>query len=109
MKRFAVAIAMLLTLAGPIFTGACEAQCILPAAQHGCCPAHRGTSRSASATNAAVCPHLVSISPAYLVTPAGAVSALVVFVPLDRPGVRSFTEREPLLVTASPPRFQLRI
>lgn len=102
-----VVLVLLITLLG----SACEARFVVPAgAARACCPM-LDVSRhsSASIARAAVCRHTASVPSAYLVAPVGLIAGPASFTPLEPLRVESESEMRHAPVTASPPKFHLRI
>lgn len=109
--RSAAASALLaFVLTASLLGATCEARCIHPAGAHSCCPILNTISYSNTNIAAkAVCLHPANVLSDDLVPPAGLVAGAAVFTPREPAVFRSASETHLPPLTASPPKFHLRI
>ncbi|MGB0122995.1 MAG: hypothetical protein WA419_20015 [Silvibacterium sp.] len=109
--RSAAASALLVfVLTASLLGATCEARCIHPADVHSCCPILNPISHSnANIAGKAICLRPANVISADLVPPAGLVAGAAVFTPREPALFRSASETHLQPLTASPPKFHLRI
>ena len=109
--RSAAASALLaFVLAASLLGATCDARCIHPADAYSCCPILNPISHSnANIAGKAICLRPANVLSADLVPPAGLVAGAAVFTPWEPALFRSAPETRLQSLTASPPKFHLRI
>ncbi|MGC2164357.1 MAG: hypothetical protein WA634_20850 [Silvibacterium sp.] len=103
--------AMLVFVVMASLTGAaCDTRCAQASASHRCCAMLDGNCHhGASLASAMVCHHPANLLPADLAPLPGLVAGFMPFRPIEPVRVQVAFELQPATVSASPPKFHLRI
>ena len=106
-RPFAASAVLALVLVASLMGAVCEARCMQTSVGHTCCPMV-GQS-GVTLTSVSGCHHVVSVLPANQVAPAGPIGGLAGFAPGAAAIHRAALGIPSAFVTASPPKFHLRI